>query len=75
MTDDELEAWLGAYLTRNPGKRAMIEGSFTVSPPPQTRREAIERLQREDDAAQESRRLTEDREGLPPRSDHPRSCL
>jgi hypothetical protein len=32
MTDDELEEWLEGYLTRNPGKRAMIEGSFTVSP-------------------------------------------
>jgi hypothetical protein len=55
MTDDELEEWLDGYLTRNPGKRAMVEGALALISPPQTRREVIERLQ-EDEAAQASRR-------------------
>jgi hypothetical protein len=64
MTDDELEEWLEGYLKRNPGKRAMIEGAFTVSSLSQTRREAIERLQREDEATQASRREPKIGEGL-----------
>lgn len=59
MTDDELEEWLEGYLGRNPGKRAMIEGALAVISPPQTRREAIERL-KEDEAAQAGRRLADD---------------
>jgi hypothetical protein len=55
MTDEELEEWLEGYLSRNPGKRPMIEGALAVTSSPETRREVIEHLQ-EDEAAQARRR-------------------
>ena len=45
MTDDELNEWLDAYLTRNPERRAGVVDALAETTSLEARREVIERLQ------------------------------